>query len=190
MLLLNVPPNSTGLLADTDVKRLKEFHSAINTIFSVDLAKGSVAKASSQRGGKDGGFAASNVLNDDEGSYWAPEDEEERKGGGGYWIELATVNPNTSFNVVRIQEAIGMGQRVRLHELYADGKVIANGTTIGHKRLHRLETAVGAKRVRIRIVESRGLPLLSAVGLHLDPFVGKASSNLGTNNNGTSANAS
>ena len=178
MLLLNVPPNSTGLLADTDVKRLKEFHSAINTIFSIDLAKGSVAKASSQRGGKDGGFTASNVLDDDEGSYWVPEDEEERKGGG-FWIELAKMNPNTSFNVVRIQEAIGMGQRIWLHEVYADGKPIAKGTTIGHKRLHRLETAVRAKRLRIRIVKSRGLPLLSAVGLHFDPFAAKASSKEG-----------
>lgn len=170
VLLLNVPPNTSGLLSDIDVQRLKEFHSAITTIFSVDFAKGSMAKASSQRGGKDGGFAASNVLDDDdESSYWAPKDDGDEKGG--CWIELGKLNPNARINVVRIQEAIGMGQRIRRHEVYADGKAIANGTTIGHKRLHRLEKAVvGAKEVRIRIVESRGVPLLSSVGLHFDPF--------------------
>lgn len=190
VLLLNVPPNSTGILSDGDVKRLKEFHSALNTIFSTDLAKGNTAKASSQRGGKDGGFAAANVLDDDESSYWTPEGQ---GAGSSSWIELAKRNPNQNFNVVRIQEAIGMGQRVRRYEIYADGKLMANGTTIGYKRLHRLEKAVGAKRVRILIVESRGLPLLSAVGLHYDPFAAKASSEWGTNNNnnnGTKAHLS
>ncbi|ONK79965.1 uncharacterized protein A4U43_C01F12330 [Asparagus officinalis] len=130
VLLLNIPPNSTGLLSDADVDRLKEFRSAIDTIFSVDLAKGSTVKANSQRGGKNGGFAAGNILDDNQDSYWAPEDEYQK---GGCWIELTAMNQSMTFNVVRLQEAIGMGQRVQRHEIYADGKMAANGTTIGYK---------------------------------------------------------
>lgn len=167
VLLLNVPPNTTGLVSDADVNRLHQFRSAIDKIFKDDTARGSAAKASSQRGGKHGGFAASNVVDGDEETYWAPEEEKE----GGYWIELRGLNRTAKFNVVRMEEKISMGQRIRRHEVYADGKaVVRNGTTVGHKRLHRLARAVGAERVRIRIPESRGPPLLSAVGLHFDPF--------------------
>ncbi|XP_039139163.1 alpha-L-fucosidase 1-like [Dioscorea cayenensis subsp. rotundata] len=171
VLLLNVPPNSTGLLSETDIKRLKEFHSAIYTIFSNNLTKGSKVKASSQRGGQRGGFSAENVLNDDELSYWAPEDTD-----GESWIEMKlSDNGVISFNVIRIQEAIWMGQRIKNHEVYADDKVVAQGMTVGYKRLHRLGKIIQARSVRIRITNSRGVPLLSSVGLHLDPFA--ASSN-------------
>ncbi|KAJ6807548.1 alpha-L-fucosidase 1-like [Iris pallida] len=180
VLLLNVPPNTTGLLSETDVGRLKEFHSAISTIFSTNLAEHGTARASSQRGGKGGGFAAANVLSgNDDGSYWAPEEEED--GGGGYWIEVAGMDRDVArFNVVRVQEAIWMGQRIRRHVVYADGKEVANGTTVGHKRLHRLEKAVRARKVTVRIVESRGVPLVSALGLHFDPFSARGKWRRGT----------
>ncbi|XP_008812847.1 alpha-L-fucosidase 1-like [Phoenix dactylifera] len=164
VLLLNVPPNSTGLVSDADIERLREFRSAINTIFSTDLAQGSKAKASSQRGGS---FAAMNVVDGDDQTYWAPKED---KDGNGYWIELERWDPSASFNVVRIQEAIAMGQRIKRHEVYADGKLVASGTTVGYKRLHRLKTPVEARKVKVWIKESRGVPLISAVGLHFDPF--------------------
>ncbi|XP_020114588.1 alpha-L-fucosidase 1-like [Ananas comosus] len=172
VLLLNVPPNSTGLISKGDTVRLREFRSAIETIFGTDFAKGSKAKASSQRGGDGGGFAASNVLDGDDDTFWAPKAEEVSRGERqGYWIELSELNPWSRFNVIRIQEAIAMGQRIRLHFVFVDGAAVANGTTVGHKRLHRLETAACGRTVRIWIAESRGPPLLSEVGLHFDPFV-------------------
>ncbi|WOK98176.1 alpha-L-fucosidase 1-like [Canna indica] len=167
VLLLNVPPNPAGLVSCDDMQRLKGFRAALSSIFSSDLATGSAAKASSQRGGKGGQFAASNVLAGDERTYWAAEDDDRKHG---YWIELALPNANARFNVVRIQEAIAMGQRIMKHKVFADKKLVANGTTVGYKRLHRLGTAITARRVRIWISESRGPPLLSAVGLHYDPF--------------------
>ena len=49
--------------------------------------------------------------------------------------------------------------------------MVANGTTVGYKRLHRLDEGIGhGQVVRIRIRESKGLPLISSIGLHLDPF--------------------
>ncbi|KAJ8494232.1 hypothetical protein OPV22_015953 [Ensete ventricosum] len=183
VLLLNVPPNSTGLVSDDDIQRLRDFRAAINSVFSTDLAAGSAAKASSQRGGEGGGFGPDNVVDCDDRTYWAAEDGDGRRG---HWIELALPRANASFNVVRIQEAIAMGQRVMKHEVFADGKVVAKGTTVGYKRLHRLPSPVKARRVKIRITKSRGPPLLSAVGLHYDPF-NKGSSSVAKHNNGTAA---
>ncbi|KAG0460638.1 hypothetical protein HPP92_020935 [Vanilla planifolia] len=48
VLLLNVPPNSSGLVSDADVERLKEFRRAIDKIFEKDLARGGIAKACSE----------------------------------------------------------------------------------------------------------------------------------------------
>lgn len=77
VLLLYVPPNTQGLISNSDVQRLKEFTSAIDTIFSTNLAKECSIEASSQRGGKNGGFGPENVLDDDNlWTYWDPKDDD------------------------------------------------------------------------------------------------------------------
>ncbi|XP_058086162.1 alpha-L-fucosidase 1-like [Magnolia sinica] len=168
VLLLNVPPNTSGLISDTDVTRLREFRKAIDVIFSSNLAQGSVIKVSSQRGGKKSNFGPKNVVDGDHvWTYWAPEEQKD----GSHWIEFGWNGKEIRFNVVRIQEAIGLGQRIQRHEIYVDGdRVAANTTTVGYKRLHRLGRVFHARSVRIKIVQSRGLPLISSVGLHFDPF--------------------
>lgn len=171
VLLLNVPPNTTGLVSETDVRRLKEFRTAINTIFSRNLAENCSIKASSQRGGKKSNFGPENVVDSDHlWTYWAPNDERDD-----HWIEFKAKNGEMiKFNVIRIQEAIGLGQRIKKHEIYVDGEKVASGTTVGYKKLHRLEKGAvmvsGFRSVRIKIVGSRATPLISSVGLHFDPF--------------------
>lgn len=166
VLLINVPPNTSGLISDNDAHRLKEFRAALNTIFQNNLGQNGVIKVSSLRGGNDGGFGPENMLDSDHlWSYWAPSDEQDTKE---HWIEISG---RLRFNVVRIQEAIGLGQRIQRHEIYVDGKLIIKGTTVGYKRLHRVDGGVvEANVVRIKITKSRGLPLVSSIGLHLDPF--------------------
>lgn len=177
VLLLNVPPNSTGLVSEHDIIRLKEFRKAIDTIFAINLAaedKGSVVKASTQRGGVNSeDFHPRNVLKNDDKSYWAPKDSV----NGEHWIEIEWRDETVEFNVIRLQEAIWMGQRVQTHEIYADGNkvLIANGTTIGYKRLYRMARVVKARKLRIvikkwRIHNKFDGPLLSAVGVHFDPY--------------------
>ncbi|KAH6804668.1 alpha-L-fucosidase 1 [Perilla frutescens var. frutescens] len=168
LLLLNVPPNTTGLISESDVRRLKQFRGAIDIIFSSNLAEQCRVEASSQRGGTGGGFGPTNVLDDDHlWTYWAPSEKEKED----YWIEFKTKGGNIGFNVIRIQEAIGLGQRVKKHEIYVDGTRVAKGSTIGYKRLHRLEMGVvHGSSVRIKIVKAKGIPLISSVGLHFDPF--------------------
>lgn len=167
VLLLNVPPNSTGLITKNDIQRLKEFRGALNTIFETNLATKCSITASSQRGGINHGFGPENVLDSDHlWTYWAPGEQDKD-----YWIEMRSTKGRLIFNVVRIQEAIGLGQRIKRHEIYVDGNRVAEGTTIGYKKLHRLEKgAVKGYCVRIRIIGSRGIPLISSVGLYFDPY--------------------
>ncbi|KAI4989570.1 hypothetical protein ZWY2020_036887 [Hordeum vulgare] len=40
VLLLNAPPNTTGLVEDADIARLREFRAAVTRIFGTDLAEG------------------------------------------------------------------------------------------------------------------------------------------------------
>ncbi|KNA21974.1 hypothetical protein SOVF_038410 [Spinacia oleracea] len=168
VLLLNVPPNSSGLISETDSKRLTEFKNAINKIFSHNLAKNSSVKASSQRGGKGSKFGPENVLDPDHlWTYWAPsEDDRNEK-----WVEISLDDQGVRFNVVMIQEAIGLGQRIQKYEIYVDGNRVVGGTTVGYKRLHWLGVeGVHAKRVKIKVVKSRDVPLISSVGLFFDPY--------------------
>ncbi|MED6144042.1 hypothetical protein PIB30_011835 [Stylosanthes scabra] len=166
VLLLNVPPNTTGLVSDDDAHRLKEFRSAINTIFSKNLAEDVYIKVSSQRSGE---FGPENMLDKDHlWSYWAPSGDD---GEEDHWIEVWTNGGGLRFNVIRVQEAIGLGQRIERHEIYVDGKLMIKGRTVGYKRLHRLDDdVVHAHVVRIRITKARGLPLISSIGLHFDPY--------------------
>ena len=115
VLLFNVPPNST------------ELKKAIDTTFSTDLAKKTSVSASSQRGGEDGDFGPEIVLDNNLWTYWAPDET-----GSRHWIELKAISGGMRFNVVKIQEPVGMGQRIVRHEVYADGKMIVEGTIVGY----------------------------------------------------------
>ncbi|KAI4347462.1 hypothetical protein L6164_008274 [Bauhinia variegata] len=166
VMLLNVPPNTTGLASDNDAQRLREFRGAINKIFDENLAQDCYIKVSSQRGG----FGPEKMLDGDHlWTYWAPRDDDNKKD---YRVEIRGKDGGLlRFNVIRIQEAIGLGQRIERHQIHVHDNLIIKGTTVGYKRLHRIEGGwVHAHLVRIRITRSRGVPLISSIGLHFDPF--------------------
>lgn len=165
VLLLNVPPDDSGRLADADVARLRAFRAALDRIFETDLADGAAATADAVRGAE---FGAANVLDGDLETFWTLDDGVET---GVLTLEL---DAQETFNVIRLQEPIAYGQRVaRYHvEAYVDGEwaAVSRGATIGHKKLDRLERPITSDRVRIHIEEARAVPLLAEIGLHLDPF--------------------
>lgn len=167
VLLLNVPPDTRGLLDERDVARLREFRAALDRIFGEDLARGARATASVVRGGSTA-YDAARVLDGDLDSYWAPEDGT-REG----WVEL-TLPAERTFNVVRVQEPVALGQRVAAYrvEAWQNGawQTVSRGTTIGHKKLDRLPQPVTTRRVRVVVEDALAEPLLAEVGLHLDPY--------------------
>jgi len=165
LLLLNVPPNDRGLFSDEDVNRLQEFTQAREAVFATDFAASGTATASEVRGGSER-FAARNVLDGDPDTYWCTDDETT---SGTVILDLG--NP-VQFNVIRLQEPVQFGQRVKKYHLdvwqNGDWKQVSAGTTIGYKKLDRI-TPVRASRVRVVIDDARACPLLNEIGVHFDP---------------------
>ena len=163
LLLLNVPADTRGLIPAVDSTRLMEFRAALDTIFSVNLAAGAKAEASTTRGRK---YAASQMLDTDYDTCWAAPD------GVTEAVLTFHLDGVKRFNRVLLQEYIPLGQRVKSFEVEArdaagNWNVIATATTIGYKRILLVdETQTDA--VRIRITGSLACPLLNGFGLYLD----------------------
>ncbi|XP_042010394.1 alpha-L-fucosidase 1-like [Salvia splendens] len=169
LLLLNVPPNSSGLISQEDIQVLQEFSEIRSFIFSHSLAEDASVSASSTRGDLiDPRYSPHNVLQQGTHSYWAPGSVQSG------WILYLDLQETIAFNVLMVQEPIQMGQRIiRFHIdfLNEDGewKVAAKGTTVGYKRL-LLFHSVRATHLRLVVEESRADPLIAYVGIYMDPF--------------------
>lgn len=166
VLLLNVPPNRDGRLDEADVSRLRELRVALDRIFADDLAVRAIVSADSVWGASPA-YAPSKAVDGDLETYWAA-----GVGVMAAGIELDLGTP-TRFDVVRLQEPIQMGQRVRAYRVQAwqDGgwRDVIHGTTIGYKKLDRLDAPVTASRVRVAVDEALAEPLIAEIGLYLDP---------------------
>lgn len=175
VLLLNAPPNSTGLLAEEDVKALLEFRRLRDAIFGHDLVAGNASMkvwASSERGR---GYEARNVVDGKQGTYWAPSMGKKQ---GRITLKLREL---TQFNVVELKEEIGLGQRVqkyrirvRVTKMYKNNQKIlwhwqtfSIGTTIGFRKLDR-GCLFTASHVQLAIDKARSDPLIAGLSLFLD----------------------
>ena len=163
-LLVNLSPNSDGLVPEDDVERMAEFGKYLEVLYQRNYAEGAVAKSASIRSG---GFAANHLFDDDLRTCWmAPEGET----SGEIIVELYG---EQSFNVIKLQENIaGYGQRIEKFEIDAwDGKTwetMGKGTTIGIRRLLRVPDTK-TEQLRIRIIESRDAPSLATLELYRAP---------------------
>lgn len=168
-----MPPNQLGLISDEDVEVLREFQGLRNSIFSQNLAKNALINASSTRGGiHDSWFSSQNILIEGIYSYWAPEENLSS------WVLDLQFPDSVSFNVLKIQEPIHMGQRVtEFHVRVLSGsghwRRVINGTTVGYQRLLRFPT-LKTKQLRFVVDKSRGDPLISYLGIYLDNYSNKS----------------
>jgi alpha-L-fucosidase len=157
-LLLNIPPDKRGLFHENDVASLKGFREILQREFANDLVKDAKVEASPTRG-DDKRFHAAQLSDGNADTYWATNDNE--KTGT---IEL-TWPSDVSIKYVVLQEYINLGQRIK--EFSIEAKVadqwtkIAEGTTIGYKRIVRLEKPVTTNLLRIRIEDSKACPVIS-----------------------------
>lgn len=164
VLLLNVPPDTTGRINPLDSARLMELRTVLDDIFKENLARGARAKASATRRG----FGTSNLLDEDYDTYWAAPE-------GTRTASLTfTLPEERTFNRVMLQEYIPLGQRISSFRVDAqvDGtwKEIASETTVGYKRIVLTET-VTTRSVRLNITGARACPVLNNFGLYLDRFL-------------------
>jgi alpha-L-fucosidase len=164
-LLLNIPPDRRGLIAEPDQQALKDFRRAVEATFRKDLALNRPATASNTRG-NDAAFAAGNVTDGRPDTYWATDD--------GVTAADLTIDlgGRRTLNRVLLQEHIPLGQRVKAFKVEAwDGeawKTITERTTIGARRILRFEAVTTAK-LRVRITDSRACPTLSTVSAYCAP---------------------
>jgi alpha-L-fucosidase len=136
VLLLNVPPNNEGLIAEPDVKRLREWRSYLDQTFKTDLAKGKCVLP------------------------WSPKEMPAMlEVDFGRPVEF-----NVAMMQEKI--ALGQFVEEYRVEAMIDGewRQLSQGTTIGHKKLDRFPKTK-ATRARLTIVKSRGPVHISAFGL-------------------------
>jgi len=162
-LLLNVPPNRDGLLQEEDMASLKAFGRYRRATFGRNLAAGARIAASSARPDCD----AANLLDGRDDTYWAANDDV-------LTAEITLdLNADAPFRVIRLREAIRLGQRIDSVTLdrWTAGRwePVAAATSIGARRLIRLEQPVTAGRLRLRIERAAASPALTELALFAEP---------------------
>jgi alpha-L-fucosidase len=169
VLLLNVPPDSRGLIHENDIRSLQGMHTILDATFKENLAAGASIKVLEERRG---GSPALMVDGNPE-TGWAL--------GAAKGAAVSKEHPviieidlgrKRIFDRALLQEYIRWGQRVEEFVLKAfDGeiwKTFVQGTTIGYKRLLRFP-AIQAQKVRLIITGARACPVLSEFGLFKSP---------------------
>lgn len=145
LLLLNIPPNKSGLFEETDIASIKEMRSILNETFEKNLAKNKAIY-----------LLTDNKLNTDIplkiGQIW----------------EINFKN-NVQFDRIMLQENINKGQMIEAISLqYWDGanwKPLCNASTIGHKRLLKTNL-VETNKVRMKIHRAKGSINLAEIGFY------------------------
>ncbi|AOC96448.1 Sialidase precursor [Flavobacterium anhuiense] len=164
-LLLNLPVDRRGLVHENDEARLKELVATIKADFKTELLAGTQVQASNIRG-NDPNFGPQNVIDGNKNTYWATDDKVKEAS-----VEFTFKKP-TTINRVLLQEYIKLGQRVKAFsiEVKVDGqwKTIANETTIGYKRILRLNR-VTATALRVNVLDAKAGFVISTVEAYNAP---------------------
>ena len=159
-LLLNVPPDSQGLIHEADIKRLQDFKARIDSIFDSDLARQANVEADSE-------FSASHPANNatdfDGATYWAA------KSDARFAKFTIRFSETKKIDHVVLREPISLGQRIRRFTVTAvhAGKEtrVAAGTTVGNRKILPF-SPVESDAVVIHIEDARGTPCLSGVEIY------------------------
>jgi alpha-L-fucosidase len=176
---LNFPVDRRGLIHEHDAKAVLGLRALIDATYGpgTDRARGRPTAADAIRGFTPGGayekpapepFGPDKAVDGDPATFWATED-----GATAASMEIE-LDPSREFDRVVLAEPIALGQRVKRFRIsvpaapsnnHRDWITLAEGTTIGHKRIVRVP-ATKATHVRIEILDSRACPCLSGVSVH------------------------
>lgn len=156
LLLLNIPPDSLGLINNADIRSLKAWKNAIESIFKTNMAIGAAIKSDDKT------LNINTITDNNEASSWNPSIADT------YSFEL-TLKSVSGFDVLLLQENISIGQRIEHFMLEAlinnEWTKVAEGTTVGYKRLLRFPL-VQTDKVRLTIDHSRLAPALAEFGIY------------------------
>ena len=159
VLLLNFPPDTRGLLHESDVAALHGFRKYLDESFSCNLVDDASGVASAELEGHE----ANNILASDYDSYWTVEE-------GQRTAEIIfDLGKEKEFNCVVMQEYIPVGQRIAEFtiecEIGNSWKQVASGKTIGYKKIVVFDDTVSSK-IKLCIKDSRLCPTLNNFELY------------------------
>jgi alpha-L-fucosidase len=165
VLLLNIPPDRRGRIADADAVRLKEFGAFIRQLYGTDFVKAATITASSRRDP----LGNENHLKDGKlETCWTPAAGQTT---GSVVFDLGQAR---TFNVARVQEDVSQGERVQAYHIdVLEGekwRTVFTGQVIGQKQLGRFPS-VAARRVRLVIDKAIAPPAIAEFGLHYNPII-------------------
>lgn len=157
-ILLNIPPNRDGLLAEADVKSMVEFGEKLQSIFETNIALTADITSDSEYSGE---YAIENILPNCDNKFYAAGNETPT-------IKITFDTPQ-KINCFSISEVIDYGHRVREYVITVhttDGtRIIKHGQCIGYRRAEIFDT-VDAESVEIQILKADAPPLLKNLGLY------------------------
>lgn len=160
-LLLNIPPDKSGLINDRDVNVLKVFHNSLQQIFDQNLAK----KATISDSEFNFNHSPSKATDENLNTYWSANAKNSAPNLLFEW------NEPVWFNVLSISEFIKYGQRVSSFklEIFENDEWITkvSGTTVGYRRILTFPY-INTKKARLIFSEFRNTPMISEVGFYHD----------------------
>ena len=162
-LILNIPPDQRGLLHENDVKSLQGWKKLIDEAFAKNIALNVKVKADNFRGNS-AQYDAKNLNDGNKETYWATDDGVLQGS-----IEL-DFGKSQLVKYVLLQEYIRLGQRVRSFNIEAwkdnSWQQVAQATTVGYKRIIRLNQPLETQKIRINILDSRACPAISNIEIY------------------------
>ena len=157
--LLNVPPDTKGLIHEKDSAALMDFRRLRNELLKTNLALHGKVEVSSKRSG----YLPGSLTDGSRKSHWAPPE-----GQTTCWIEVDMKIPQT-FNTIVLEEYIELGQRIQSFSVEVwDGmkyQEVITGTTIGKKRILQFTEHTSSK-VRLMITGSKATPVIGEISLY------------------------
>lgn len=163
MLLLNLPPNTEGRIAEQDAKILREFGSRLDGYFAENLLKEAKIEIGSQVK-----HAVDNVRVDSYDSHFEPLVTEEEP----VEIEISFEKAQ-DIRFLVIKENILESQRVEEFEVSfsnsantAQEPVVITATTIGYKKIVCLPEPILADKIKIVLKKYRVCPKISFIGVY------------------------
>lgn len=161
-LLLNIPPDKRGLIHEADMQALKSWKEKLDATFAVNLAGNIKVTADSYRG-RSKKFQPSNLTDGKKDTYWSTNND----------IRAGTLEfsfrDKKKVSFILIQEYLPLGQRIKSFsiDILNDNQWVttATGTTIGYKRIIRIDPAE-TEKVRINILDSKACPVVSNVEIY------------------------
>lgn len=162
VLLLNVPPDRRGLMADADVNRLKEFGAAVQGLRDGKIAPAPLAAQANNE------FGSGKAFDGNLDTFWMPGDAAKT---GTLSLDFGVPH---EFNVLNVQEALPLGERVTKYKIEGEvngtWQVLARGTIIGQRSLLPIPKAT-ARSLRLVIEDAKATPCIAEFSAHLAPVL-------------------